>query len=76
MKTRDKITKEKTVAVLDKTLEYSLYLMIFFIPISITIIEVIFIFSAPLFIIKKILKPDLRLFKDPAHLFLLGFFAF
>ncbi|MFH1753421.1 MAG: O-antigen ligase family protein [Candidatus Omnitrophota bacterium] len=76
MKRRNKITKEMVVIAIDKALEYSLYAMILFIPISITIIEVLFMFSATLFALKKILRPDFRAFKDIAHIALLIFFAF
>ena len=76
MKEKNNVTKEKIIAVLDRTLEYSIYAMIVFIPVSITIIEVIFIFSATLYAIKKILKPDFKAFKNPTYLLLLAFFSF
>ena len=70
------MTKEKAVVILDKSIEYLLYLMIFFIPISIAAIEIIFTISFFLFLFKKILNPDFNFFKNPTHIFLLLFFGF
>jgi len=76
MEENSRVKRKNIVAALDKALEYSIYAMIFFAPISITIIETIFIFSAILFVIKKILEPDFKAYKDPMHLLLLVFISF
>jgi len=70
------MTKEKAVVILDKSIEYLLYLMIFFIPISIAAIEIIFTISLFLFFFKKILNPNFKFFKNSTHIFLLLFFGF
>lgn len=72
----DKITKEKAFVFLDKTIEILLYAMIFFIPISIAAIEIIFSFSMFLLTFKKILKPDFKFINNSTHIFLLLFFGF
>ena len=70
------MAKQKIFNFLDKSIEYLLYLMIFFIPISIAAIEIIFTISLFLFIFKKILNPDFKFLKNPTHIFLLFFFGF
>lgn len=74
MKTQ--VTSEKVEQILDASVAYLLYAMIFFIPISKAIIEVLFTLAAVLFIIKKIIKPDLKFLKDNIYLFILLFIIF
>jgi O-antigen ligase len=56
--------------------EYSLYGIIFFLPISKAIIEVLFIFALAGFLGKKIIKPDFEFLKSKFNLFLLLFILF
>jgi len=70
------MNKEKALIILDRCLEFLLYLMIFFMPISKAAIEIIFTLSFFLFVFKKILKPDFEFLKNPIHFFLLLFFGF
>lgn len=68
--------KDKLISILDKFTVYSLYVMIFFIPISKAGIESFFGFVFLGFLIKKILKPDFRFLKSGEHFFLLLFLFF
>lgn len=78
------MTLDKSIRILDKILEYSLYGLAFFIPISIALVETFTITAIVVFFLKTILslkqKPqgDTRLstFLTPAHIFLLLFFVF
>jgi len=70
------MTKEKTTIILDRCIEYSLYIMIVFMPISTAAIEAFFGFALLFFLLKKALKPDFGFIKNPTHLFLFLFFGF
>jgi O-antigen ligase len=76
--------KEKTIVIADRVVEYSLYGLIFFIPISNAAIEIFASLAILAFMVKKILQPKF-IFKDSlrreqplllTHLFLLSFFVF
>lgn len=71
-----KITRDSCVTALDRSVEYLLYLIIFFIPISKAAIEIVFSIAMTLFFFKKVLRPDFHLLKKPACLFILLFFLF
>jgi len=68
--------KGKCFKIFDYINEYSLYLLIFFIPISTAGIESLFGFLLLSFILKKSLKPDFDYLKTRANLFLLFFIFF
>lgn len=68
--------KERCLRILDYAGEYSLYGLIFFIPISSAGIEIFFGFILLFYLLKKIIKPDFIFFKSYMHLFLLFFFLF
>ncbi len=70
------MTKDKAEIILDKCVEYLLYAMIAFIPISISAIEISFSLALLAFLIKKVLKPDFGFVKNFTHLFLFLFFGF
>ena len=57
-------------------MEYSLYGMIFFIPISIAAIEAMAGICFTAFIVKKIVNPDFSFLKNKIYLILLTFFIF
>jgi len=61
---------------MDKFVEYCLYVLIFFIPISKAGVEIFASLAISAFIIKKILQPELRFIKNHTHLFLLFFVIF
>ena len=76
--------KEKMIVIADRVVEYSLYGLIFFIPISTAAIEIFASLAILAFMVKKILQPKF-IFRDSplrgqslllAHLFLLSFFVF
>jgi len=60
----------------DRALEYILYGMIFFIPISIALIESLFVFALLFFVIKKMAKPEFKFLENYAYLFLMFFLYF
>ncbi|MDI6758489.1 MAG: O-antigen ligase family protein [Candidatus Omnitrophota bacterium] len=68
--------KGKVLKISDYILEYSLYGMIFFIPISKAAIEIFFGLALAAFLIKKVIKPDFKFLLTPPHLLLLLFFMF
>ncbi|MCX5704012.1 MAG: O-antigen ligase family protein [Candidatus Omnitrophica bacterium] len=68
--------KERWVSFFDHVVEYSLYAMIFFIPISKAGIEILFSFAIFAFCAKKFLKPDFKSFLRPINFFLFFFIAF
>lgn len=68
--------KHKIESIVDKSIEYLFYLMIFFMPISKAAIEITFGLATALFIVKKILNPQFGFMKNAVFLFLLLFFAF
>lgn len=67
---------EKIKVIADRCAEYSLYILLFFIPISKAAIEIFFTLALLAFLIKKALEPDFRFLKNPAHFFLLLFCGF
>jgi len=68
--------KEKIYKCCDRLCEYSIYGIIFFIPISIAAIESFTGFLFLGFIIKKIIKPDFKFLKSYKYIFLLFFIFF
>ncbi|MFA5311632.1 MAG: O-antigen ligase family protein [Candidatus Omnitrophota bacterium] len=70
--------KQKIIGVLDKAVEYSVYGMIFFIPVSIALLGIFAGSAVFFFLAKKILAPDFRSIKANRLLFilLLVFFIF
>lgn len=62
--------QDKLASFCDKLLEYFLYILIFFIPISKAGIEITFILLFLVFIVKKVVRPDFSLWKGKPHLFL------
>jgi O-antigen ligase len=50
--------------------------MIFFIPISIAAIEICFAFTLVIFLLKKVMQPDFRIFKNSAFVYLAIFLFF
>jgi putative inorganic carbon (HCO3(-)) transporter len=70
------MTRDKTVIILDRYIEYLLYVMLAFIPVSIAAIEITFTLAIFAFLFKKALKPDFRFAKNLTHLFLLLFWGF
>ncbi len=70
------ITKDKIVSVIDKIMEYSLYGLVFFIPISKAAIEISVTLLLLLFLAKKFLNPDFTFLHNPLHLSLLFFVLF
>lgn len=73
---KDDRVKEKRAKIFDIACEYSLYGLMFFIPISSAAIESFFGFVALSFILKKIIKPDFNFLKSLPNLFLLLFVIF
>ena len=70
------MTKQKIKDIADIVLEYALYGMLFFIPISIAAIEAMAGIAFTAFIVKKIIDPDFSFLKDHLYLVLLVFFFF
>lgn len=70
------MSREKLYRISDRTCEYSLYGMIFFIPISTAGIEILFGCLFLSFLLKKIVNPEFNFFKSAAVLFLLLFLIF
>lgn len=68
--------KEKFYNFFDRALEYSLYGLIFFIPISKAGAETFAGFLLFFFILKKLIKPDFIFLKDKQNIFILLFFIF
>jgi putative inorganic carbon (HCO3(-)) transporter len=68
--------KEKAYKFFDQAFEYSLYGLIFSIPISKAAVASFSGFLLLFFIIKKILKPDFSFLKDRSNIFLLLFVVF
>lgn len=68
--------KDRVVAYLEKVTEYSLYALIFFIPISKAAIEIFFGIAFFSLIIRKILKPDFQFLKSFPNLLILVFIFF
>ena len=65
--------KGKIVAILDKTIEWSLYILVFSIPFSKTVIEGCILIAFIAWVIKKILLKDLRLKRTPLNALLFVF---
>ena len=68
--------KEKVAQILDYIIEYSLYILIFFIPIGKAPLQIFATIAFVAFVVKKILKPELSFLKSPLHYFLLAFVGF
>jgi O-antigen ligase len=68
--------KEPLYRIFDRITEYCLYGLIFFTPISIAGVEILFGLLFIFFLLKKIIRPEFRFFKSKANLFLLIFFIF
>lgn len=68
--------KEKLFVVFDRALEYSMYGLVFFIPISKSATEAFAAFMLLFFILKKYIKPDFSFLKNRANIFLLLFIVF
>ncbi|MDD4908581.1 MAG: O-antigen ligase family protein [Candidatus Omnitrophica bacterium] len=68
--------KQKIEKIADIVMEYSLYGMLFFIPISIAAIEAMAGICFTAFIVKKIVNPDFSFLKNKIYLILLAFFIF
>jgi O-antigen ligase len=68
--------KEKTYKIFSFINEYSLYGILFFLPISKAIIESLFGLALLAFVLKNCLKPDLRFLKTAVNLTLLVVFLF
>lgn len=60
----------------DKLLEYSLYGIIFFIPMSIAVINIFLSFALFFFVVKKIIDRDFRFLKNKVYIFLALFICF
>ena len=60
----------------DRALEYTLYGMIFYIPISNALIESLFVFALLFFVIKKMAKPEFKFLENYTYLFLMFFLYF
>jgi O-antigen ligase len=68
--------KDKWLNLFSRSLEYTLYALVFFIPVSIGFIEAFFTIAITLFTIKKIIEKDYRFLFNRTHLFLALFFVF
>ena len=68
--------REKWLNSVSRVLEYSLYGLVFFIPISNFLIEVFFTIAITVFTIKKILEKDYKFLLNKTHFFLALFFIF
>jgi putative inorganic carbon (HCO3(-)) transporter len=68
--------KEESAQVLDYVIEYSLYLLVFFLPISKAPLQVFSSIAFVAFVAKKIIKPDFKFLNSPLHYFLIGFVFF
>jgi len=68
--------KGKTIKVIDYILDYCLYGLVLFLPISTAGIEIFASLLIFFFFIKKVLKPDFYFFKNRTHLYLLFFVIF
>lgn len=71
-----KIDKDKIILAVDRIMEYFLYGLIFFIPISNAGIESFFGFLLLFFFIKKFLRPDFEFLLQPVYYALLFFVLF
>lgn len=68
--------KDKWYKIADKSVEFCLYGLIFFIPISKAAIGIFFTLALLFFIIKKALKPDFKFIQSKEYFFLLLFIVF
>jgi len=68
--------KEKAIVITDRIVEYSLYGLILFIPVSKAAIEIFASFAVLAFIIKKIFLPEFKFVKSKTYIFLLLFIIF
>lgn len=70
------LKKDSWLNFIDYGVEYSLYALIFILPLSKAGIEIFFAISFFLFLVKKILKPDFAFLKSSPFLFLFLFILF
>lgn len=70
------MTRKKIEIFAERALEYTLYGMIFFMPISNAAIESLFGFALLFFVIKKIAKPEFKFMENYTYLFLMFFLYF
>ena len=68
--------KERVFIVARKTQEFALYATVFFIPISIALVELFVSVALVAFIVKKIITPDFTFIKTRIHFFVLLFYIF
>lgn len=68
------MNEKKVIGALDKITEWALYLLIFCLPFSKSIIEITIVAAFISWLLKKILTRDLRLKKTPLNALLLAFF--
>ncbi len=68
--------EEKWIRIADRIIEYCIYGVVFFFPISIALVEIILSLAVMFFLIKKILQPDFKSFKNLSCFFLSLFFIF
>ncbi|MCF7917138.1 MAG: O-antigen ligase family protein [Candidatus Omnitrophica bacterium] len=70
------MSKERVANISDKIIEYSLYGLIFYIPISIALVEIFTSLVVLVFIVKKITQPDFSFIKKNKFIyFFLGLFV-
>ena len=69
------MSKDKIIAICEKTIEWSLYILVFSIPFSKTVIEGCILVAFIAWVIKKILLKDLWLKKTPLNTLLFVFLA-
>jgi len=70
------VRKEKLLSFFTLLEEYSLYAMLFFLPISKAALGILFSLAISGFLGKKIIRPDFKVFKSLSNLFLLLFLCF
>ncbi|MDP8265403.1 MAG: O-antigen ligase family protein [Candidatus Aceula meridiana] len=72
------MSREKIIKIADKIIEYSIYSLVFFIPISIAGVGISCVFATIAFFVKKSLHPDFSFIKDNkfAYVFLSLFIMF
>ena len=68
--------KDKTIRILDYIIEYSLYILVFFISISKAPLHIFSGIAFVAFVIKKIIRPDFKFLNSPLHYFLFAFVFF
>jgi O-antigen ligase len=68
--------RDKWLNVVSRVLEYSLYALVFFLPISKSLIEIFFTIAITIFTVKKILQKDYKFLFTRTHFFLALFYCF